>query len=371
MAPRPDLHVYATPQLAVEALAQAVRGLSADSVAARGRFTVALSGGSTPAALYRLLASQPFADDIDWSRWYVFWGDERCVPPDHPDSNFGMARRTLFDHVPIPTSQVHRMVGEDPPQQAADDYALALANALAPDGRLDLALLGIGDDGHTASLFPGTVALEERERLVAANWVPHFDAYRITLTLPTLNRARQVAAVLATGADKAECRPARPRVPPRRRHSSPIALIDPSDSLAAWYLTQDAAADLPISPSVRPEPVKGPEREDHRLGAAPMDLAEVLSLWWVYPAALCIATLAISTGISGALFFVPFFLLAVGLPPDQAIGGGLMTMIFGTGLRHLQLRSAGGGRLHYRQIAVAGDRALRHGRRRRVADDRP
>ena len=96
-----------------------------------------------------------------------------------------------------------------------------------------------------------------------------------------------------------------------------------------------------------------------------MDLAEVLSLWWVYPAALCIATLAISTGISGALFFVPFFLLVVGVSPAEAIGGGLMTMIFGTGLRHLQLRSAGGGRLHHREIAAVGDRALRDGRRRR------
>ena len=260
MAPRPDLHVYATPQLAVEALAQAVRGLSADSVAARGRFTVALSGGSTPAALYRLLASPPLADDIDWSRWHVFWGDERCVPPDHPDSNFGMARRTLLDHVPIPPSQVYRMVGEDPPQQAAADYALALADALAPDGRLDLALLGIGDDGHTASLFPGTVALEERERLVVANWVPHLDAYRITLTLSTLNRARSVA-VLATGADKADA--VRRALASRPGDATPpIALVGPADRRAAWYLTQDAAADLPISPSARPEPVEESDRAE-------------------------------------------------------------------------------------------------------------
>ncbi len=258
MCPRPELHVYATPEEAAEALAQVVCSLSADSIAARGRFTVALSGGSTPTAFYRLLASPPLAHDIDWSRWHVFWGDERCVPPDHPDSNYDMARRTLLDHVPIPTAQVHRMVGEDPPQQAAEAYARTLADALAPDGRLDLALLGIGDDGHTASLFPGTKALEEREQPVAANWIPHLNAYRITLTLPTLNRARHVA-VLATGADKADA--VRRALAPRPGDTTPpIALVDPVDGPAHWHVTQSVVSELPISPTVRPEPVEGPDR---------------------------------------------------------------------------------------------------------------
>ena len=260
MCPRPELHVHATPEEAAEALAQVVCSLSADGIAARGRFTVALSGGSTPAALYRLLASPPLADDIDWSRWHVFWGDERCVPPDHPDSNYGTARRTLLDHVPIPTAQVHRMVGEDPPRQGAQDYVAALADALAPDGRLDLALLGIGDDGHTASLFPGTAALEERELTVAANWVPHLGAHRITLTLSTLNRARCVA-VLATGADKADA--VRRALDPRPGDATPpIALVNPAHGPAHWHVTRDAAADLPISPLVRPEPFEGPARAD-------------------------------------------------------------------------------------------------------------
>ena len=235
-----------------------VCGLSADSIAARGRFTVALAGGSTPAALYRLLASPPFADGIDWSRWHVFWGDERCVPPDHPDSNYGMARLTLLDHVPIPPSQVCRIVGEDPPQQAAEAYAATLADALAPDGHLDLALLGIGDDGHTASLFPGTAALEERELTVAANWVPHLGAHRITLTLPTLIRARHVA-VLATGADKADA-VRRALVPRPGDATPPIALVDPVDGPAHWHVTQSVVSELPILPTVRPEPVEGPDR---------------------------------------------------------------------------------------------------------------
>lgn len=267
MPPPPDVRVYATPQAAAEALAAEVSRLSAEAVAGRGRFTVALAGGSTPATLYRALALPLFARDIDWSRWHVFWGDERCVPPNHPDSNYGMARRTLLDHVPIPPSQVHRIPGEDDPHRAADAYAATLAESLAPDGRLDLALLGIGADGHTASLFPGTAALDERDRLVVANWVPPLDAYRITLTLPALNRARRVA-VLAAGADKADAvrRALAPRPPDA---VAPITRVAPENTPVAWYLTSDAASSLRRPRAgedlgegqkapVRPEPVEGP-----------------------------------------------------------------------------------------------------------------
>lgn len=243
MPRRPDVHVFETPQQAAVALAHEVCRLSAESIAERGRFTIALAGGSTPAALYALLASPPLCTEIDWSRWHVFWGDERCVPPDHPDSNYGMAKRTLLDQVPIPPSQVHHMAGEAPPSEAADAYAATFAEALAPGGRLDLALLGIGDDGHTASLFPNTAALLETERTVAANWVPHLNAHRITLTLPALNRARR-AAVLATGADKADA--VRRALAPRADDATPpIALVTPKDGPAVWYLTETAASKLP------------------------------------------------------------------------------------------------------------------------------
>ena len=243
MPPRPDVRVHATPQDAAEALAREVCRLSAESIAQRGRFTIALAGGSTPAALYDLLASPPLSAEIDWARWHVFWSDERCVLPDHPDSNYGMATRTLLDHVPIPPSHVHRMRGEAEPEHAAAGYERTLHEALAPHGRLDLALLGVGDDGHTASLFPGTSALTETDRLVVANWVPHLDAYRITLTLPTFNRARRVA-VLATGADKADA--VRRALAPRPDDATPpIALVAPEDGPAIWRLTEDAVADLP------------------------------------------------------------------------------------------------------------------------------
>ncbi|MCY4623985.1 MAG: 6-phosphogluconolactonase [Chloroflexi bacterium] len=238
----PDIHIHATPHEAAEALAREVSRLSADAIAERSRFTIALAGGSTPAALYRLLALPPYVAEIDWPRWHVLWGDERCVPPDHPDSNYGMAKRTLIDHVPIPESHVHRMAGEAPPQQAADAYAATLAGALAPDGRLDFALLGVGDDGHTASLFPDTASLAENERSVVANWVPHLDTHRITLTLPTLNRARHVA-VLATGADKADA-VRRALAPNAADATPPIALVIPEDSAVVWHLTAAAAASL-------------------------------------------------------------------------------------------------------------------------------
>lgn len=260
MPPPPDVRVYETPRQAAEALAREVSRLSAGSIAERGRFTVALSGGSTPATLYALLATPPLSADIDWPRWHVFWGDERCVPPDHPDSNYAMARRTLLDHVPIPPRQVHRMAGEDDPRRAADAYTATLAETLGPGGRLDLALLGVGDDGHTASLFPGASALAETQRPVVANWVPHLNAHRITLTLPTLNRARRVA-VLAAGADKAAA-VRRALAPTANDATPPIALVTPRDAPVAWYLTQDAAHHIPTP--VPPEPGEGPPEQRGR-----------------------------------------------------------------------------------------------------------
>ena len=170
----------------------------------RGRFTVALSGGSTPRRLYELLATPAYAEKTSWERWHVFWGDERCVPPDHPDSNYRMAREALLDRVPIPPSQIHRIKGEAVPYDAAEAYEHELCQSFGePTPAFDLVLLGLGEDGHTASLFPGTNGLEEERRLVMANWVPHLQAYRITFTLPLINAARNVA-FLVTDGSKAE-----------------------------------------------------------------------------------------------------------------------------------------------------------------------
>jgi 6-phosphogluconolactonase len=174
----------------------------------RGRFTWALAGGSTPRALYRLLASDPYRERMPWNAIHFFWGDERHVPPDHPDSNFRMAREAMLDAVPVPPENIHRVPSQEPDaQRAAAEYEAALrsffALAAGEFPRFDLILLGLGKEGHTASLFPESEVLHERERLVAALWVEAQKKFRITLTPPVLNHARR-AMFLVSGEEKAE-----------------------------------------------------------------------------------------------------------------------------------------------------------------------
>jgi 6-phosphogluconolactonase len=156
----------------------------------RGEFRIALSGGNTPRPVYEALAKSHDA----WGKWVFTFGDERCVPPDHEQSNFRMARETLFDPAGVPGTSILRMHGEDDPAEAAASYenALRAKSGNAPHYRHDLILLGMGDDGHTASLFPGTKALEEHDKWVVSNFVPKFDTHRLTLTYPVLNAARHV-----------------------------------------------------------------------------------------------------------------------------------------------------------------------------------
>lgn len=175
------------------------------SVEVRDRFVCVLAGGSTPKNLYSLLAQPEYAERIPWEKTWLCFGDERCVPKDHPDSNFRMALETLLHRVPVAGTQVLRIQGElDNPNRAALFYEQKLRELFPgePFPRFDLVLLGIGTDGHTASLFPGTDAVNERDRWVTANYVPHLGSWRITLTLPAINSARQVL-FLATGLSKA------------------------------------------------------------------------------------------------------------------------------------------------------------------------
>jgi 6-phosphogluconolactonase len=181
--------------------------LAQEAVRERGLFTIALSGGATPRVLYERLAARPFLTDIPWQETHLFWGDERFVPPDHPESNYRMADAALISRVPIPSENVHRMPGEmSDPREAANSYEETLRRffGLPPDGwpSFDAVLLGIGVDGHTASLFPGSQALNETRRWVCAPYVEKFSAYRLTLTLPLFNHAARVI-FLAAGQEKA------------------------------------------------------------------------------------------------------------------------------------------------------------------------
>ena len=184
-----------------------VRASAAAAGVAGRRFCLSLAGGSTPRALYQLLATpETPADAIDWSKTEIFFGDERAVPPDHADSNFGMVREALLSRAPIPPDNVHRMRGEAADlDAAAAEYEQLLRQRAPgdPDPVLDLALLGMGGDGHTASLFPGTAALDERQRLCVAGDVPQLKTHRLTLAYPAFLRARAVLFMVA-GADKAE-----------------------------------------------------------------------------------------------------------------------------------------------------------------------
>lgn len=221
--------------------------LSADAIARSGQFRVALSGGSTPRALHTLLASDPYRDRIDWSKVQFYWGDDRHVAPDDPESNFRMAYDTLLQFIPIHEAQMHRIHTEMPDASAAanlyeqelrDDFQLAAGHL----PRFDLIYLGMGPDGHTASLFPHTSALTVADRLVVSNHVPKLNTDRITLTAPVLNNAAVVAFLIA-GADKAPALSAVLEGPPNP-DEYPSQRIAPTGGELYWLVDRAAAAQL-------------------------------------------------------------------------------------------------------------------------------
>jgi 6-phosphogluconolactonase len=217
---------------------------AAEAVSAQGRFTAALSGGKTPVALYDLLAKNPFASQIPWARVHLFWGDERCVPPDHGDSNYRLVRERLINHVPIPPANVHRMPAEMDTVEAAARYEEQLREFFAPHGGgfpvFDLVLLGLGEDGHTASLFPGTRALRESARWVLGHYVDAQKGWRITLTPPVINAARMVAFIVA-GAGKAAV-VKEILEGPFGPDTLPAQIVRPAGGDLVWMLDREAAA---------------------------------------------------------------------------------------------------------------------------------
>lgn len=205
-----------------------IEGAAAEAIAARGTFRLALSGGNTPKPVFEALAKRP----VDWSKVIITFGDERCVPPDDEKSNYLMARRTLLDHVPIPAENVLRMKGEIDPAAAADEYEAELkARAGGGTFRHDLILLGMGPDGHTASLFPGTAALNEKSRLVVANDVPQMGMWRITFTYPLIDAARHVCFLVNSAGKDAILDEVF-----SGKSGYPCAAVSPTDGRLTWLL---------------------------------------------------------------------------------------------------------------------------------------
>lgn len=242
----PDLRIYANGDELSQAAAELFVQRAQAAVARQGRFTVALSGGSTPRPTYERLASPAVRDAVPWQDTHVFWGDERFVPPDHPDSNYRMALEALLSKVPVPDENVHRMAGELPPKTAAQVYAEVLRDVFGLSAgelpRFDLILLGLGGDGHTASLFPGTDVLHEDTKLVAAHYVEKHAAYRLTLTPPVINNAAHVVFVVA-GERKADTLQ-RVLEGPHQPETLPAQLARPTDGRLTWLVDEAAAGAL-------------------------------------------------------------------------------------------------------------------------------
>lgn len=246
----PDIRIaHDGPEWAHEAAAL-VHAVSEEAIASHGRFLMVLSGGSTPKTLYQTLASREWKERFNWSRIFFLFGDERCVPPDHPQSNFAMAQTALFQPLGIPPDHIYRMKGELPDTRtAAQDYEKTLrrlTQCRATDiPRLDLILLGLGEDGHTASLFPGTDALEERTRAITVGTAPTGITSRLTVTLGVLNRAI-VVLFLVSGSGKAPI--VRAILEPRSEtdRAFPSSLVAPTDGRLIWMLDRSAAAQLTV-----------------------------------------------------------------------------------------------------------------------------
>jgi len=222
------IEIFANSQELARGAAEYFVACSGEAVAQKGFFTVALSGGSTPKLLYELLVGT----EVPWSKIHFFWSDERHVPPDHPDSNYRMTYEAMLSRVPVPEGNIHRIHGENPDAaEAAREYEQTVQ-------QLDLILLGLGNDGHTASIFPGSEVLHETKRLIAAPWVEKLNTYRITMTLPLLNSASVL--FLVSGAEKAEI--VKEVIEGPKKY--PAQFVQPVNGHLLWMLDKAAASRL-------------------------------------------------------------------------------------------------------------------------------
>ncbi len=248
----PEIEILPDATTLARRAAEQFAGLAGYAIHKRGRFVVALSGGSTPRLMNAVLAAPPFATDVDWTRVFVFWSDDRCVAPEHPDSNYGMARETLLSLVPIPVENIHRVMGENSVDRAARMYEdelhaffrLPVGSSPTPP-RFDLILLGLGDDGHTASLFPGTAGIRENQLWAVAvrhSGPPAPFVDRVSFTPPLINAAANVT-FLVTGSGKAERlhQVLHDQYDPDRL---PAQVVRPRDGKLLWLLDEAAGAKI-------------------------------------------------------------------------------------------------------------------------------
>lgn len=239
----PNLKIYPALEFEHKVVQRIVRTIN-EAIASRGRCLLALAGGETPKIVYRSLGNPPLRNRINWKFVHLFFTDERAVPPDDPESNYGMVHRELISYISIPPENIHRIAGEKQPELAAHEYEwdfkkLAGENKIL---RFDLILLGIGEDGHTASIFPETTAVDDQRAFAAAVFVPKFQCWRITLTLPVINNAREIF-FLATGKNKSTIlqQVLTAKSPDA---SFPATLVQPVDGKICWMLDEDAAMQL-------------------------------------------------------------------------------------------------------------------------------
>jgi 6-phosphogluconolactonase len=242
-----EIRVYQNAGQVNRALAERFASISGKAIAARGRFVVSLAGGNTPHGAYELMTTPEYVALIDWQSAYVFWGDERCVPPESLESNARSVRETLLNHVPVPVNHIHRIRGEIDPEQAAEEYDKTLREFFrnrmqSGKPRFDLVLLGMGVDGHTASLFPGAPSLHEEKKWVVAHKVKNVDLWRITLTPVALNAASNVI-FLVMGAEKADMVKRVLEGDPNP-DELPAQSIKPVDGNVLWLLDEHAASKL-------------------------------------------------------------------------------------------------------------------------------
>lgn len=239
MSPDRTIRVFPTPQAVAQAMADLIVEQADRMIESTERFSLVLSGGSTPKLLYEMLADEPYRSQIDWSNVEIYFGDERCVPPDDAESNFRMASEALLSKVPLRSDNIYRMRGEIEPEAAAMEYGRTLKAKFA-DGGADLILLGLGPDGHTASLFPETAALDEKDHRCVANYVPKLAKWRLTMTAPFINKAR-IVSFLVAGKEKGGI------IKDVLEDSVdvsrfPVQMIQPTHGQLLWYLDAAAAA---------------------------------------------------------------------------------------------------------------------------------